>query len=221
MWFHDNPAGGRGTEMRGLLAVFLVLVVCLITITIGSVATDTIAQNASEHSRLFIIGYMDDSRVLQTQSGFKGQKMATGTSGSGIATRTVDSWVYADSNTEEADLTISGTYDYQPYTPPAVFTQSDLRNALCAKNYEVGSVFSETYSNLKDLIKDTNVYQNDNTSIYDIDSEVQGTAKIGARVQKNRDTVPSYIMGGTYIGYVDLRTELQAGNMSIMNLPCP
>jgi hypothetical protein len=43
--------------------------------------------------------------------------------------------------------------------------------------------------------------------IYDIDSEVQGMARIGARVQKNRNTVPSYIMGGTYIGYVDLRTE--------------
>lgn len=207
--------------MRWLLAILLVFVVCLITITISSVAKDPIAQNATEHSRVFIIGYMDDSRVLQTQKGFSGQKIATGTSGSGTATRTIDSWVYADSNMDEASLTVSGTYDYSPYTPPVVFTQSDLRNALCAKNYEVGSVYSETYSNLKDLIKDTNIYQNDNTSIYDIDSEVQGVARIGTRVQKNSNAVPSYIMGGTYIGYVDIRTEFQAGNMSIMNLPCP
>jgi hypothetical protein len=221
MWFHDNPSGGRDAEMRWLLAVLLVFAVCLITAVIGSVAKDTIAQNASEHSRVFIIGYMDDSRVIQTQKGFSGSKMVTGTRGSGTATRTIDSWVYADSTMEETSLTVSGTYDYHPYTPPVVFTQSDLRNALCAKNYEVGSVFSETYSHLKDLIKDTNIYQNDNTSIYDIDSEVQGMARIGARVQKNPHTVPSYIMGGTYIGYVDIRTELQAGNMSIMSLPCP
>lgn len=207
--------------MRWVLAVLLAFIVCLITITIGSVAKDIIAQNASEHQRIFVIGYMDDSRVLQTHKGFAGQKIATATRGSGTATRTVDSWVYSDSNMEEADITISGTYDYSPYTPPPVFTESDLKNALCAKNYEVGSVFSESYSNLKDLIKDTNIYQNDNTSIYDIDSEVQGVARLGARVQKNRDTVPSYIMRGTYIGYVDIKEEFQAGNMSIMMLPCP
>jgi hypothetical protein len=207
--------------MRWILAALLALTVCLIAITISSVANDTIAQNATEHSRIFVIGYMDDSRILQTHKGLAGQKIVTGTRGSGTATRTIDSWVYSDSNMEEASITVSGTYDYSPYTPPAVFTESDLRNALCSKNYEVGSVFSESYSNLKDLIKDTNIYQNDYTSIYDIDSEVQGVAKIGARVQKNIDTVPSYIMGGTYIGYVDLRTEFQAGNMSIMSLPCP
>ncbi len=210
--------------MRWLLAVLLVFAFafCYIATTISnSSAKDTIAQNMTEHSRIFLIGYMDDSRVLQTHKGFGGTKMVTGTRGSGIATRTIDSEVYADSSMQEASLTVSGTYDYQPYTPPAVFTESDLRNALCAKNYEVGSVFSETYSNLKDLIKDTHIYQNDNTSIYDIDSEVQGMAKLGARVQKNRDTVPSYIMGGTYIGYVDISTEMQVGNMSILNLPCP
>jgi hypothetical protein len=207
--------------MRWVLIVLLAFTVCIITITMGSVAKDIIAQNASEHSRIFVIGYMDDSRILQTNKGFGGQKIATATRGSGTATRTIDSWVYSDSNMEEASITVSGTYDYSPYTPPPVFTESDLKNALCSKNYEVGSVFSESYSNLKDLIKDTNIYQNDNTSIYDIDSEVQGVARLGARVQKNIDTVPSYIMGGTYIGYVDIKEEFQAGNMSIMNLPCP
>jgi hypothetical protein len=157
--------------------------------------------------------------MLQTQTGFHGQKMVLGTSGSGIATRTIDSEVYRDSNRDEASLTISSNYDYIPYTPP--LSQSDLKNALCAKNYQVGSVFSETYSIEKDLIKDTKIYQSDNVSVYDISSEIQGTAKIGQRVQKNAKTVPSYIMGGTYIGYAQIRSETVVGNSSILTLPCP
>ena len=58
-------------------------------------------------------------------------------------------------------------------------------------------------------------------SVYDIDSEVQGVARIGPKVQKNANAVPSYFMSGTYIGYSDIRTEIRAGNMSIMTLPCP
>ena len=187
--------------------------------TVDAAAKDTLAQNYTEHSWVFVNGYMEESRMLQTQTGFRGQKMVLGTSGSGIATRTIDSEVYRDSNRDEASLTISSNYDYIPYTPP--LTQSDLKNALCAKNYQVGSVFSETYSIEKDLIKDTKIYQSDNVSVYDISSEIQGTARIGQRVQKNADTVPSYIMGGTYIGYAQIRSETVVGNSSILTLPCP
>jgi len=181
--------------------------------------TDRLAQNFTEHSWIFVNGYLEESRILQTQLGFKGQKMALTTSGSGIATRTIDSEVYRDSNMDEASLTISANYDYRPYTPP--LTQSDLRNALCAKNYEVGSVFSESYNIDKDLIKDTNIYQNDSFSVYEISSEIQGTARIGQRVQKNARTVPSFIMGGTYMGYAQIRSETIVGNTSVLTLPCP
>jgi hypothetical protein len=184
-----------------------------------SSTTDKIAQNFTEHSWVFVNGYMEESRVLQTQKGFSGQKIVLGTRGSGMATRTVDSSVYRDSNMEEASLTISANYDYKPYTPP--LTQSDLRNALCAKNYEVGSVMSETYLIDKDLIKDTKIYQNDSFSVYDISSEIQGTAKIGQRVQKNAKTVPSFVMGGTYMGYAQIRSETVVGNTSVLTLPCP
>jgi len=181
--------------------------------------TDRLAQNFTEHSWIFVNGYLEESRILQTQLGFKGQKMALTTSGSGMATRTIDSEVYRDSNMDEASLTISANYDYRPYTPP--LTQSDLRNALCAKNYEVGSVFSESYNIDKDLIKDTNIYQNDSFSVYEISSEIQGTARIGQRVQKNARTVPSFIMGGTYMGYAQIRSETIVGNTSVLTLPCP
>ncbi|MDD1752108.1 MAG: hypothetical protein LUQ38_03330 [Methanotrichaceae archaeon] len=210
--------------MRLLIAVFPIFLVLFIGIMVSimcSVGHDTDSQNFYERSRIFVIGYADDSRIYQTSKGFEGSKMVLSTRGSGIADRTIESQVYADSNMGETSLKVAATYDYMPYTPPLVFTQSDLKNALCAKNYEVGSAYSETYSNLKDLIKDTKIYQNDDTSIYDIDSELQGVARIGSRVQKNAHTVPTYIMGGTYIGYVDIRTEMQAGDLSIMNLPCP
>jgi hypothetical protein len=182
-------------------------------------ANDRLAQNFTEHSWIFVNGYMEESRILQTQTGFKGQKMALTTSGSGMATRTIDSEVYRDSNMDEASLTISANYDYRPYVPP--LTQSDLRNALCAKNYEVGSVFSETYNIDKDLIKDTNIYQNDSFSVYQVSSEIQGTARIGQRVQKNANTVPSFMMNGMYVGYAQIRSETIVGNTSVLTLPCP
>jgi len=180
---------------------------------------DRLAQNYTEHSWIFVNGYMEESRILQTQTGFNGQKMALTTSGSGMATRTIDSEVYRDSNMDEASLTISANYDYRPYVPP--LTQSDLRNALCAKNYEVGSVFSETYNIDKDLIKDTNIYQNDSFSVYQVSSEIQGTARIGQRVQKNANTVPSFMMNGMYVGYAQIRSETIVGNTSVLTLPCP
>jgi hypothetical protein len=180
---------------------------------------DRLAQNFTEHSWIFVNGYMQESRILQTQPGFNGQKMALTTSGSGMATRTIDSEVYRDSNMDEASLTISANYDYRPYVPP--LTQSDLRNALCAKNYEVGSVFSETYNIDKDLIKDTNIYQNDSFSVYQVSSEIQGTARIGQRVQKNANTVPSFMMNGMYVGYAQIRSETVVGNTSVLTLPCP
>jgi hypothetical protein len=215
--------------MRWMLFLMLLVIACIAanmaTVNADDDAADVkttddrLAQNFTEHSWIFVNGYMEESRILQTDMGFKGQKIALTTSGSGMATRTIDSEVYRDSNREEASLTISANYDYAPYIPP--LTQSDLRNALCAKNYEVGSVFSESYNIDKDLIKDTNIYQNDSFSVYEISSEIQGTARIGQRVQKNARTVPSFMMGGTYMGYAQIRSETIVGNTSVLTLPCP
>jgi hypothetical protein len=119
---------------------------------------------------------------------------------------------------DEASLTVSSNYDYRPYTPP--LTQSDLRNALCAKNYEVGSVFSESYNIDKDLIKDTKIYQNDSFSVYEISSEIQGTARIGQRVQKNAKTCRP-MMGGTYMGCAesDQKTIVKHLNITCERAP--
>ena len=205
--------------MKGMFLIMLLSAACIAAFLADATTADTLAQNFTEHSWVFVNGYMEESRILQTQAGFGGQKMVLGASGSGMVTRTIDSEVYKDSNRDETSLTSSVNFDYRPYTPP--LTQSDLRNALCAKNYEVGSVFSETYQIDKDLIKDTKVYQNDSFSVYDISSEIQGTARIGQRVQKNANTVPSLMMSGTYMGYAQIRSETVAGNTSVLTLPCP
>ncbi len=210
---------GSGVKMRRMFMAMLLLAIVPNANIVGTAATDTLAQNFTEHSWVFVNGYMEESRILQTQLGFNGQKIVLGTSGSGMATRTIDSEVYKDSYVDEASLTISANYDYRPYIPP--LTQSDLKNALCAKNYQVGSVFSESYDIEKDLIKDTKIYQNDTVSVYDISSEIQGTARIGQRVQKNANTVPSFIMSGKYVGYAQIRSETVVGDTSILTLPCP
>ncbi|OPY49432.1 MAG: hypothetical protein A4E48_02286 [Methanosaeta sp. PtaU1.Bin060] len=208
-------------QLSAILLALLAFSAGILVVATDAAAVDTLAQNMTEHSWIFINGYMDESRIYQTQEGFHGSKMVLATRGSGIGTRTIDSFVYKDSNEDDMYLKVDSNYDYHPYTPPAVFSQSDLRNALCAKNYEVGSVFSETYEIGKDLIKDTHIYQDDNISIYNINSEIQGTARIGSRVQKNSKTVPSFIMSGTYVGYAKIIEEIQAGNSSVLNLPCP
>jgi len=205
--------------MKGMLLIMLLSAACIAACLGDATATGSLAQNFTEHSWVFVNGYMEESRILQTQAGFGGQKMVLGASGSGMGTRTIDAEVYEDSNRDETSLTSSVNFDYRPYIPP--LTQSDLRNALCAKNYEVGSVISETYQIDKDLIKDTKIYQNDSFSVYDISSEIQGTARIGQRVQKNANTVPSFMMGGTYMGYAQIRSETIVGNTSVLTLPCP
>ena len=203
----------------------MILTASMALIASGAASSDEdrLGQNVSEHSWIFVNGYMEESRVMQTHAGFAGQKVVLGTRGSGMATRTIDSVVYndrlGDYMVDGISLTISGNYDYRPYIPP--MTQSDLKNALCAKNYEVGSVFSESYNIDKDLIKDTKVYQNDSFSVYEISSEIQGTARIGQRVQKNARTSPTYMMNGMYMGYAQIRSELVAGNTSVLTLPCP
>jgi hypothetical protein len=147
--------------------------------------------------------------------------MVSGASGSGHISRTQYADVFAGPNYDETTYTEDVNADYRPYTPPP--TQSDLKNALCAKNYEVGSAFSESYSNIQSLIKDTSIYQDKNQSIYQIGSYVTGTTKIGTIVRKNANTVPALIMRGTYIGNLNMHMEVETftGNSSVLTLPCP
>jgi hypothetical protein len=209
--------------MRWLLGLLMISALCVIAITATLVPTAQGAkQNLTEHSWIYNQGYMDDMRIYQTESGFHGQKLVTGTRGTGTVSRTIDAEVYGGwGDQDEISMNEWGVYQNKPSTYLPSLTQSDLRNALCSKNYETGSVYSESYSNLVDLVKDTSIIQTSDVSVYDIKSEVQGTAKIGARVQKSASTVPAYVMGGTYMGYSNIHMSLETGNASVLTLPCP
>ncbi len=206
---------------RSVWSIMFILFVTFAYIFLGSIMADEDDEigNVTEHSWMYFQGYMDDMRIYQTAEGYEGQKLVTGTRGSGTISRTIGAQVFTNDDYRDMSINESGVYSYKPYLPP--LTQSDLKNALCAKNYDVGSVISESYSNIRELIKDTNIFQDQQVSVYEIDTELMGTAKIGSRVQTSSSSAPAYVMGGTYVGNLNLRTDLEAGNASILTLPCP
>jgi hypothetical protein len=208
--------------MKWLLAMLLIFVLCTIMSTATAANNRDTGVNLTEHSWIYNQGYIDDMRIYQNAKGYHGQKLVTGTRGTGTVSRSIYADVYGGfgTGTNEMYFNEFGIFQNKPqYTPP--LTQSDLRNALCSKNYDVGSVYSESYSNIRDLIKDTTIMMDNYVSVYDIHSEVQGTTKIGARVQRSSSSIGAYVMGGTYMGQTNMRFELETGNASVMTLPCP
>jgi len=208
--------------MKWLLALLLVFVTCNIMSTATAANNVDTGVNLTEHSWIYNQGYIDDMRIYQNEKGYAGQKLVTGTRGTGTVSRSIYASVYGgwDDGQNEMSFNEFGIFQNKPaYIPP--LTQSDLRNALCAKNYDEGSVYSESYSDIRDLIKDTTFMADNYVSVYDVHSEVQGTTKIGARVQRSSSSIGSYVMGGTYMGQTNMRFELETGNASVMTLPCP
>jgi len=165
----------------------------------------------TEHSYIYLSGYIDDMKVYQNNWGYRGQKLVVGTRGNGTIARRQTAYI----DTNAMFFNEWGVFDHR--TAPA--GSSELRNALCAKNYAVGSVVSESYSNLDYLIKDTTTYQDNNVSVYEIASEGRGTARIGSRVQDGPCGPAIMTYGGTYIGQFNIREELGVGNQ--LYLTCP
>ena len=213
--------------MRWRPASLLLLIIsaaCIIASTsLLFITAGGVPQNLTEHSWIYSQGTMDDMRIYQSEIGFNGQKLVTGTRGTGTVSRTIDAQVYGgfEDGYNEIWANEWGVYQNRPSRYAAPITNSELKNALCAKNYEVGSVYSESYSNVVDLVKDTTINQDDNNSVYSIHSEVEGTARVGARVQKGSSAAPIYVMNGAYSGYLNMRMSLESGNASILTLPCP
>lgn len=205
--------------MRKLLVLVLLLSALCFAPGMTASALGSAAKNLTEKSRIDLWGYMDETQIFQTDPGFSGTKMSSRATGSGHITRTQSSDVFAGKTYDETSFSEDVVADYRPYTPPP--TPSDLRNALCAKNYEVGSSFSESYSNINSLIKDTNIYQDKNVSVYQIGTQADATTKIGTMVRNNANTVPAYTLGGTYIGDLKMNMEIVTGDTSILTLPCP
>jgi hypothetical protein len=207
-----------GSLILGLLVIFVIAGASSLVVDAAKVP-----QNLTEHSWIYSQGTIDEMRIYQTVAGFHGQKLVVGTRGTGTVSRSINAQVYGGSGDGNDSIFMNewGVYQNRPSRYSAPITNSELKNALCAKNYEVGSVYSESYSNLVELIKDTSVSQTDNNSVYSIHSEVEGTARVGARVQKGSAAVPIYVMTGAYSGYLNMRMSLESGNASLLTLPCP
>jgi hypothetical protein len=207
-----------GSLILGLLILFVIASASFLVVDAAKVP-----QNLTEHSWIYSQGTTDEMRIYQSESGFHGQKLVVGTRGTGTVSRTINTQVYGgfEDGYNEIWSNEWGVYQNRPSRYSAPITNSELKNALCAKNYEVGSVYSESYSDLVELIKDTSVSQTDNNSVYSIHSEVEGTARVGARVQKGSAAVPIYVMSGAYSGYLNMRMSLESGNASLLTLPCP
>ena len=201
---------------------FLIIFIIAGTSTLVPTANG-VPQNLTEHSWIYNQGTTDDMRIYQSEAGFHGQKMVTGTRGTGTVSRSINAQVYGGFADGYNEIWANewGVFQNRPSRYSAPITNGELKNALCVKNYEVGSVYSESYSDLVELIKDTSVSQTDQNSVYSIHSEVEGTARVGARVQKGSSSVPIYIMSGAYSGYTNMRMSLETGNASILTLPCP
>ena len=207
-----------GSSVLGLVIISVIASMSFLVANVASVP-----QNLTEHSWIYSQGVIDEMRIYQSEAGLHGQKLVMGTRGTGTVSRTINTQVYGgfEDGYNEICSNEWGVYQNRPSRYSAPITNSELKNALCAKNYEVGSVYSESYSGLVELIKDTSVAQTDNNSVYSIHSEVEGTARVGARVQKSSAAVPIYVMSGAYSGYLNMRMSLESGNASLLTLPCP
>ena len=106
---------------------------------------------------------MDESRILRPSRASLA-KSSLRASGSGMVTEPLTP-SHTETDMDETAITTSVNFKYNPHHPP--LSQSDLRNALCAKNYEWAQ-YSETYQIDVDLIKDTKTYQDDSICLHQL-----------------------------------------------------
>ncbi len=105
-------------------------------------AAVSVPQNLTEHSWMYFQGNMQDTKIYQTETGYAGQKLVSGTQGTGTVSRTQSAQIYGGTYTTNGNDDMTSYNEWgvisnnNPNTP---LTQNDLKNALCAKNYEVGS----------------------------------------------------------------------------------
>ncbi len=201
---YQNMELVKGFIMKARVLLPLAVLSVMLASPTG-LAAWSIAGNVTEHSYIYLSGYIDEMKIYQTDKGIAGQKLVVGTEGSGTVSRRQTAYVD------------NGSMFFNEW---GVFqSERDLRNALCAKNYAVGTVISESYTDIEYLIKDTTIFQNDNVSVYSIASEGRGTARLGARVKDGYEGATIMTYGGTYIGDFNIRQEIGTGNEFFLTCP--
>jgi hypothetical protein len=179
----QNMEVGKGFIMKARVLLSLAVLSLIVSSPTGLGAWRV--GNVTEHSYIYLSGYIDEMKIYQTDKGLVGQKLVVGTRGSGVVDKRQTAYV----------------------------------DALCAKNYRIGTVISESYTGIEYLIKDTTIFQNDNVSVYQVASHGRGTARLGALVKDGPTGVTVMSYGGTYIGDFNIRQEIGSGSQ--LYLPCP
>lgn len=165
--------------------VLILLVILSVFLSAQPALSDwEIAENVEQRSTISLKGYMEEMFIIQTEKGIAGQKLVFGTMGSGTASRTMTTFV-DDCDADECDVDgcgisfkIDAVYDYHPYSPKT--SESDLRAALRAKNLEVGTVVSDSYTGGVYLIKDVIPSNEDGVPIFQISSRSRPAASLGS-----------------------------------------
>ena len=204
--------------MRKLIAV-------LIIVAMAVVGMAGAANYMYEKASVKGVGYKNVEMIIQTQSGFHGQKLVEKESGSGnvILERTE---LEAERQLTAAGLQMDCVFpntcamDYINFTKEAEFEYMPVSyqtgtydqkwvEKLCVQNYRIGAVLTEMYTHAEHLQKTTEVktrgYQNicvDNccTGVLEanLNSNVIGVAHIG---WISRDPEPSASLKGRHAEY--------------------
>ena len=204
--------------MRKLIAV-------LIIVAMAVVGMAGAANYMYEKASVKGVGYKNVEMIIQTQSGFHGQKLVEKESGSGnvILERTE---VEAERQITAEGLQFPCMYpnscymDYINFTKEAEFEYMPVSyqtgtydqkwvEKLCVQNYRIGAVLTEMYTHAEHLQKTTEVktrgYQNicvDNccTGVLEanLNSNVIGVAHIG---WISRDPEPNRLLKGRHAEY--------------------
>ena len=204
--------------MRKLIAV-------LIIVAMAVVGMAGAANYMYEKASVKGVGYKNVEMIIQTQSGFHGQKLVEKESGSGnvILERTeleAERQLTADGlqmpciypNTCAMDyinFTKEAEFEYMPVSYQTGTYDQKWVEKLCVQNYRIGAVLTEMYSHAEHLQKTTEVktrgYQNicvDNccTGVLEanLNSNVIGVAHIG---WISRDPEPNRLLKGRHAEY--------------------
>ena len=204
--------------MRKLIAV-------LIIVAMAVVGMAGAANYMYEKASVKGVGYKNVEMIIQTQSGFHGQKLVEKESGSGnvILERTeleAERQLTADGlqmpciypNTCAMDyinFTKEAEFEYMPVSYQTGTYDQKWVEKLCVQNYRIGAVLTEMYTHAEHLQKTTEVktrgYQNicvDNccTGVLEanLNSNVIGVAHIG---WLSRDPEPNRLLKGRHAEY--------------------
>ena len=204
--------------MRKLIAV-------LIIVAMAVVGMAGAANYMYEKASVKGVGYKNVEMIIQTQSGFHGQKLVEKESGSGnvILERTeleAERQITAEGLQFPCMYPNSCYMDYINFTKEAEFEYMPVSyqtgtydqkwvEKLCVQNYRIGAVLTEMYTHAEHLQKTTEVktrgYQNicvDNccTGVLEanLNSNVIGVAHIG---WLSRDPEPNRLLKGRHAEY--------------------